>query len=105
MPYVKLIIMERFSPLRIKQLFDDARIFVAHYAELSRGKKHFWKTGKPITKQELIKRFAEVRGILWALGYIPKMPEKKSLYRELFILAWPLVKKVYKQYKGKVKKA
>lgn len=96
--------MERFNKLRIKQLFDDARIYAAHFAELSRGKKHYWKTGKEITKPDLIKRFANVRGILWALGYLPKMPEKKSSYQELFILAWPLVKKVYNKYKGKIKK-
>ena len=105
MPFAKLIKMEKFSPLRIKQLFDDARIYVAHYAELSRGKKHFWKTGEPITKEDLIRRFAQVRGELWALGYVPKMPIKRSLYRKLFLLAWPLVKKVYNKYKGKVERS
>ena len=104
MPYRQLIKTKTFSDLRVKQLFDDARIYVAHYAELSRGKKHFWKSGKPITKADLIKRFGYVRGLLWALGYLPKMPEKKGLYRGMFILAWPLIKRSYNKYKGKVRK-
>jgi len=102
MPYQKLTRkLKRFSKRRIRQLFDDARIFVAWYSSLSKGKiLRDRKTGRKLTKQEVIKRFAKVRGLLWALGYPPKAPgrEDTKIYREVFKKAFPLMRKYHRRY-------
>jgi hypothetical protein len=112
MPFQKLINMEKFTELRIKQLWDDLRIFAAWYASLKEGKVVVdQKTKKPLTKVEVIKRYGHGRGLLWALGYSiegKKKPSTKSTtpeFKELFKLAIPAIKHYYKVYNGKVQKA
>ena len=110
MPYLKLITGEKFSPLRIKQLWDECRIFSAWYSSIKQGKKIIdQKTKKKITLFETIKRYAHARGLLIALGY--PLGQKKSNtfttleFKEMFKLALPSIKYYYQKYKDKVKKS
>ena len=103
MPAEKLFKLKRFSKLRIKQLWDDLRIYAAWYASKKEGKIiKDRKTGKAITFREIIKRFAKTRALLVVLGY-PMVRRKRKLKikkttRELYRLARPLIKKYVKYY-------
>lgn len=111
MPFQKLIKMNKFSELRIRQLWDDLRIFSAWFSSIKHGKKIVdQKTGQRLTLKEVIKRYGHGRGLLWALGYSIEKKKKPGKpitpeFKELFKLAIPAIKYYYKQYKGKVKKA
>ena len=109
MPYLKLTKeLTYFSEGRIKQLFDDARIFVAWYSSISKGRRLKDKrTGRKITKAEALNRFAKVKGLLWALGYEPKLPGKGTteIYRRMFRKAFPLIRIYYRKYRDRVRKA
>jgi len=107
MPYQKLIKMERFSELRIKQLWDECRIFAAWYSFIKRKAiVHDKKTKKILTLEDCIKHYAHARGLLLALGYVVKKePSSKKTtpeFKEMFKRAWPRVKKWYAYYKNKV---
>ena len=106
MPFRKLVKLQYFSKKRIKQLFDDARIFIAWASSISKGKVlRDRKTGKRITLEDCIRRYAKVRGLLLALGYDIKHSKKTTpIFKKVFKKAWPLIKKWYKYYKGRVKK-
>ena len=57
MPYDLLIKLKKFSPLRKKQLLLEHSILHAWWRSLNKGKNLIdHKTGKPITKEEVIKR-------------------------------------------------
>ncbi len=111
MPYRKLIKMKKFSKLRVKQLWDECRIFSAWYSSIKHGRRIYdKKTGRRITLQDCINRYAHARGLLLALGYKVKhgfKPKKKTTleFRELFKKAWPKVKKWYLYYRNKVKRS
>ncbi len=109
MPYSLLIKMKRFSKSRIKQLWNECRIFSSWYSSIKSGKVlRDRKTGKVITPKDCIKRFAHARGLLWALGYPPRKQKGKVKttpeFREMYRLAFPSVKYYYNKYKGKVSK-
>jgi len=108
MPYRKLIEMEKFSKLRVKQLWDDARIESAHYSSIKKGISII-QAGKRKTLLNCIKRYARVRGLLMALGYSLGVAKKKTKttleFKEMFKLAIPSIKYYYQKYKGKVRKA
>jgi len=108
MPYQKLIKMERFSKLRIKQLFDDCRIEAAHFSSIKKGKT-IMQFGKRKRLIDCIKRYAHARGLLWALGYPIKKGKKPAKttpeFRQMFKLAISLIKHYYSKYKGKVERS
>jgi len=111
MPYQKLIKMEKFSKLRIKQLWDDCRIFAAWFSSIKHGKKIVdQKTGQTLTLLDCIKRYAKARGLLWALGY--SLDQKKAKpgkttpeFKAMFKMALPSIKYYYRLYEGKVTRA
>ncbi len=109
MPYSKLIEMTKFSKLRLKQLWDDLRIFSAWYSSKKKGRIiHDKKTGRVLSFLDIIKRFAKARGLLWALGYSPSRPKKGKVttpaYKELWKKAAPSIKYYYYKYKDKVQR-
>lgn len=100
--------MKKFSKLRIKQLWDDARIFAAWLASIRKGKVlRDRKTGRPLTAKEVINRFARTRGLLWALGYPLKVPGPNTTlaFKILFKRALPGVRKWYNFYKRRVQRS
>ena len=126
MPYQKLIVMEKFSDLRLKQLWDDCRIFVAWFSSIKHGKKIVdQKTGQKLTLLDCVKRYARARGLLMALGYEigPKRlaevkgknidwrkkfkPSIKSTpeFKEMFKLALPSIKYYFRLYKNRVERS
>lgn len=101
--------MEKFSKLRIKQLFDDCRIFSAFFASIGRG-KHITdqKTGQKLSALDVIKRYARARALLLALGYplgVSKKGKTTPEFKKMFKLALPSIKYYYSQYRGKVFKS
>ena len=125
MPFQKLITMEKFSDLRIKQLWDDCRIFAAWFSSIKSGKQITdRKTGQSLSVLDVVKRYAHARGLLWALGFPigpkrmnwvhgkkseyvkPFKPKVKrtSEFKQMFKLALPSIKYYYSKYRGKVKR-
>jgi hypothetical protein len=107
MPYLKLITMQKFSKLRVRQLFDDCRIFAAWFSSLLDGKTITdQKTKKQLTKKDVILRYAHARGLLIALGYpIKHTPGGKKptpAFAKLTRLAKNSIQYYYDKYKGKV---
>jgi len=100
--------MEKLSKLRVKQLWDDCRIFSAWYSSIKHGKKIVdKKTGKQIRLLDCIQRYAHARGLLWALGYPLKKgkPGKTTPeFKELFRLAVPSIRYYYSKYRNRVRK-
>ena len=102
--------MEKFSDLRLKQLWDDCRIFAAWFSSIRHGKTIVdQKTKKKLSVLDVIRRYANARGLLVALGYPLALKKTKSKttreFKELFKLALPSIEYYAKKYKGKVERS
>jgi len=111
MPYQELIKNKTFTNKQIKQLWNDLRLRVIWHGLVISGKRVYsTKQKKQMTEPEIIRQFAKLRAILWALGYALKSPKNKNkqkVKRSTIILykkAIPLIHSYLRQIRGKIKK-
>jgi len=111
MPYLDLIENKTFTKKQIKQLWNDLRLRAIWYGLVASGKRVYSiKQKKEMTMSEIVKQFAKLRAILWALGYELKSPinkNKKKTKRSTALLyqkAIPLMHSYLKELEGKIKK-
>ena len=98
-----------FNQSEIRQLWSASRIYTAWYTSLKRGISIYSRElNRHLTLEDIIEQFAQTRGLLWALGYIPQAPkktkEKTSLHKELWKCAIKSINYYYMQNKDKVKR-
>ena len=114
MPFLKLRNQKEFTRKEIKQLWDDLRLRAIWFGLVRSGKRIYsHEMKKELKEDDIIKQFAEIRAILWLLGYPLKHPtsnkkRKRKAKKTTLLLyrkAIPLMKKYIKENEGKIKRA
>lgn len=110
-PYKTLTEKKKFTKKEIKRMWDFLRIHAAWYSLVVSGKRVYsTELKKEMTVGDIVKQFAKLRAILWALGYPLKSPKEKNKKKvkkvtaALYVKAIPLIKKYLKELEGKVSK-